>query len=545
MLDIQRHQVGPQRRVRPLACYVYHLLPVGRDHFGGLDLVREGDGPQQRIVLVSGDIAVGQHAFGIGQSVPAAEQLDGIVQIQAGVLFRGQQVAHGFGYLVGFQRQDDHPVVGQPVALDGLGKGHAVEDGPVDRLVVHRIDLQVAVGCPSLGRFSVEARCGGRVEPLVGVDAVLVVHQTEGRDFLFILAFVGGLLHARRAVGLIAYHQIKGRRAFGLGRRHQGQRLVGAEDGRERPRPLGLQACLNLLKVGRDGVVQLQQRGILIVAPGSRIRADAQVAQGQTLLFAPLPHRLGHQRDRRHQVQHPSAQADLLLRNPERDRCFARAAGEDQLAAVMFLESVQHLFHGLFLVGMGRKAFAGLKLQAFRIVHILPPVHVPAFQLRLIQHSTRFGRGLEDLQGVLLNGAAGVDDQPRGEMVGLGRRHEGVDVFFLHSPVGIEELALDGAQAPFLLLRHQVDTDVGTVAVGPLSPQPYLAEAVAEDAGILGQGRLYQPLKRAPHADRVGGVITEVVQSFVEIWHGRQGVLRSALDEVMLCSRPGVTGIAV
>ena len=135
-----------------------------------------------------------------------------------------------------------------------------------------------------------------------------------------------------------------------------------------------------------------------------RIRADAHIAQGQALLFAPLPHRLGHQRDGRHQVQHTAAQAHLLLRNPERDRGLARAAGEDQLAAGMFLEAGQHLFHGIFLIGMGRVGIAGLKLQALRIVHILPPVHVPTVQLRPVEHSARLGRGLEGLQSVFLDG---------------------------------------------------------------------------------------------------------------------------------------------
>ena len=57
----------------------------------------------------------------------------------------------------------------------------------------------------------------------MGVNAARIMYQAEGGDFLFILALAGGILHTRRAVGLIAYHQVKGRRAFGLGRRHQGQ----------------------------------------------------------------------------------------------------------------------------------------------------------------------------------------------------------------------------------------------------------------------------------------------------------------------------------
>ena len=173
----------------------------------------------------------------------------------------------------------------------------------------------------------------------------------------------------------------------------------------------------------------------------------------------------------------------------------------------MFLESGQHLLDGVFLVGMGCIGFAGLKLQALRIVHILPPVHVPAVQLRPVEHSARLGRGLQGIQSVFLNGAAGVDDQPRREMVGFRLRHEGVDAAFGHRAEGIEELALDGAQALFVLC-DQVDTCVAAVAVRPFLPQPDLAEAVAQDAGLVGQSRLYQSFEGVPHAKQVGGAGT-------------------------------------
>ena len=68
-------------------------------------------------------------------------------------------------------------------------------------------------------------------------------------------------------------------------------------------------------------------------------------------------------------------------------------------------------------------------------------------------------------------------------MFGFRLRHEGVDAASLHRAEGIEELALDGAPALFVLC-DQVDTCVAAVAVRPFIPQPDLTEAVAQDAGV-------------------------------------------------------------
>ena len=89
---------------------------------------------------------------------------------------------------------------------------------------------------------------------------------------------------------------------------------------------------------------------------------------------------------------------------------------------------------------------------------------------------------------------------------------------FGHRAEGIEELALDGAQALFVLC-DQVDTCVAAVAVRPFLPQPDLTEAVAQDAGLVGQSRLYQSFEGVPHAKQVGGAVAEMVQSFLKIRH--------------------------
>lgn len=183
----------------------------------------------------------------------------------------------------------------------------------------------------------------------------------------------------------------------------------------------------------------------------ARVRADAHITQRQTLLFNPLSHSLSHQGNGGDKVEHTATHSNLLLRNPERYRRFPCAAREDQLAAVVLFEARQHLLYGVFLVRMGRIGLTGLKPQALRIVDILPPVHVPVVQLRPVDNSAKLRRGLESLQGVFLDGAAGVDDQPLGEMFRFRRRHEGADATLGHRVVKIEKLALDSAQPSFFL----------------------------------------------------------------------------------------------
>ena len=88
-------------------------------------------------MLVACHIPIRQNTLGVGQGIPASQELDGIVQIQAGFLLGRQQVLQCHRHLPRFQCQDDDSVVRQPVTLNGLRKRHAVEDGTIDALIVH------------------------------------------------------------------------------------------------------------------------------------------------------------------------------------------------------------------------------------------------------------------------------------------------------------------------------------------------------------------------------------------------------------------------
>ena len=105
-------------------------------------------------------------------------------------------------------------------------------------------------------------------------------------------------------------------------------------------------------------------------------------------------------------------------------------------------------------------------------------------------------------------------------MLGFRRRHEGVDGLLGHRVVGIEELAMDGAQALFFL-GDQVYSGVAPVAVRPVIPQPDFAEVVAQNTGLPFQGRRHQSFERVPHIEQIGGLVPQVIKSLVKVRHGK------------------------
>ena len=176
------------------------------------------------------------------------------------------------------------------------------------------------------------------------------MHKQERRGGALLLLH----FHARGAMRLVTNHEVERWRAGDLRISHPLQRLVSAENHGQGIRPRLLQTRQDAFGVGRHRVVQFQQGDVLVCAADARVGANALKVHGQAVLLAPFTHRLRHKRDGGHKVEHASAHAELPLRNPECDHGLARAAGQDQLAAVVAFEAREHRVYRLTLKGMRR-----------------------------------------------------------------------------------------------------------------------------------------------------------------------------------------------
>ena len=200
---LRRHDVGD----RP---------PVLLHGQGVLDGVGEGDGAARRQFGMRrpGAAVVGGAGGRVGEGVPAAGELHRLVDFEADVVVNFDHVEVGEHGVFG-HGDDEHLVVGEVAAVDGLAETHPVEFGAVGFGVVHGVDVEVA---GVLARFGldlarVEARGGGHVQAPVREHPGGVVDQGEGAARI-------GLVDAGGAVGLVAQRQVELRCARGLGVGH-------------------------------------------------------------------------------------------------------------------------------------------------------------------------------------------------------------------------------------------------------------------------------------------------------------------------------------
>ena len=233
--------------------------------------------------------------------------------------------------------------------------------GTVGLLVVHRGDVGVRRLSLLPRGGAVEAGGRGHVEPLAGADRFRIVHHEEA-GALLVLEGVSG-----RAVSLVADGDVERRHAGVLRLPDHVHRLVGAENDRQpigrirrgRPRePPG---------VGRGGYRQVVRlRAVTVPAPDLLVRADGESADRGRGVGRPLPQRLGDERDRGRGEQHPPAGSGDLLGDAQRREGLAGAAGHDQLAAVVLLETRERVGEGLSLVRS--QLLCGARLQRRRLV---------------------------------------------------------------------------------------------------------------------------------------------------------------------------------
>ena len=345
-----------------------------------------------------------------------------------------------------------------------------------------------------LGAFRVETRRGGHVEALRGPNAFRVVHQHEGRGP------VAGTFDAGRPVRLVAEHEVEGRRAFVLRAPHDVERVVGAEDHGHGVLSRLAQCPGNRRRVCGDGELELLERGVLVVAPGAGIGADADIAVRDRALRRPLPHRLLKQRDRRHHIQHPAVDTGNGLRDAQRGEGLARPARHDQLAVVMGLEAGGHVVVCGLLMGPEAERFAP-EGQVFGLtVDRIRPVEGSAREVGEAQHGARRLQRNDGLAGVGAPRVAGVDHDARGERIARRGGDERIEMGFRNLRSGRVALALDGAVAALAFFRDQVDADVSGIEVlpegGPFGPQPDIGEPFRVE-GILDEISLHQPLEEA------------------------------------------------
>ena len=423
--------------------------------------------------------------------------------------------------------EDDDLVIGQQVALDGAGERQAVELRPVGGLVVHREDVDVVARRLGLGPFGVEARRRGHVEPLPGADALRVVRQHEGRGR------VARALDAGGAVGFVAQNEVEIRGAFVLGGGDDGQRLVGAEDRGHRARPRLAQRQGDRLRVGGDGDLEFVERGVLVVAPGAGVRTDADVAVRDRLLRRPFAHRLREQRDRRHQIEHPSADAGDRLGDAQRREGLAGAAGHDQLAAVVRPEAGHYVVERGALMRAQAVGFAAEGQVLGPEAGEVGPVDGAGGEIAEPQHRARRLQVADGLDGVRPPAVAGVDDDGGGERVAGRGGEERVEGGLGNARARRVALALDGAETAAALLGDEVDAGVGGVEPRPprrpFGPQPDVGEPLPVER-VLQEIRLHQPLEEPPlpglgaggGPDAVQGPLESVVQG-----RGSWGVVNS------------------
>ena len=401
-------------------------------------------------------------------------------------------------------------------ALDGSAERHAVHLGAVDRGVVHRVQVEAGGGLldAASGRLGVHTRSCRHVEPLGCPHRVGVVDERVRGDGA--LGRLGGLrgcgvLDACGAMRLVAEHQIElgcytEGAALGLRVSDEAERLVGAEHNRHR---LGLrhsELFRDPLGIGRDRHRRLNQRSVLRCVPGASVGAhpDIAVRNAGVALPGPFPHGLIHQRNGRHQIQHPPACAGEPLRDPQRHHRLAGAARQHESSAVVLLESLQDLGDGLPLERLRGVPRPGSETHPGGIVETLDPVDRPGLEVAAVQHLAARD-GLLDHRPRLRGHRRGEDQQPRGERRAGGRGDERVNRRLVDPPADVCG-GLDRAQTPAHidgLLGHQVDTDIAPVAVslavGPLHPPPDLLEALrAVQVGMAPERLLHQPFERSP-----------------------------------------------
>ena len=175
----------------------------------------------------------------------------------------------------------------------------------------------------------------------------------------------------------------------------------------------------------------------------------------------PFPHALRNQRDRRHEVEHAAACAHLPLRQPEGGRRLAGAAGQDELAAVVFGKAVQNRLDRLLLVLTWFVLFAITDGRMLPVLVQFEPVHLPTGEFFTTDERTNGIRLLHASLRRFAGVVAGPDEIALGKDVfRFGSRDESVDSIQVERCITAVEFALDRRAGAIFPFRHDVNAGV-------------------------------------------------------------------------------------
>ncbi|SHP92277.1 Uncharacterised protein [Mycobacteroides abscessus subsp. abscessus] len=183
---VQVRVVGGRTVVVAVVAVVVEGVAVGIDyageHFGhqfrGRDVFGERNGAAHRILTGGEPGAVHGGTGSFGESVPAAHDAGGVIEIQF-AFGAGELGLHRTHDQVLIHGQHQHLVVGEQAFLDRLAERQVMKLGSEQFLVVHGGDLcRVFLGFV-FGLLVVDAGCGGHVQPPGGFDEIVVVDSDE------------------------------------------------------------------------------------------------------------------------------------------------------------------------------------------------------------------------------------------------------------------------------------------------------------------------------------------------------------------------------
>ena len=249
-------------------------------------------------------------------------------------------------------RQHQHLVVHQQALLDRFREGDHVQVFAVQRGIIHGTQGHVVTLRRHLGAVGIDARGGGHVQALAGLDKGGIMHFHETGFVLTVKSC------ARGAVRLVADNQVKrGQPMFPLRCTDDLDGMVGGE---HHAHVLAVVALAHLrrqpCRVGGGRVTQLVGEGLhnvivfLALVAHVAIGTDREAVQWGRAFLCPLGQGLRQQRQTRHQEQYALAAACQRFGNFQAGEGLARAASHDQLAPVGSLQTLLYLGECLFLV---------------------------------------------------------------------------------------------------------------------------------------------------------------------------------------------------
>ena len=271
---------------------------------------------------------------------------------------------------------------------------------------------------------------------------------------------------------------------------------------------------------GRDRQI-VRLSAVAIALPNFLIRADSESADRGLGVRAPLPQRLSDERDRGSDEQHTPARPGDLLGGAERGEGLARAAGHDQLAAVVLCEPREHVVEGALLVRPHLLAGPLLK-RCGLVVEVGVPVDRRGLETEQIETLHGGPAVAERPQEIVAPIRSGADDDEFVEARVVPAK-ERLDIGLVERAVGVVALALQGGQAAVSAFGDDVAPVVAAVPAGPFVPVPDRCVAVPV-LSISRQYLLDERLELAAPLPRVGIALAQYLVDIAERrWHGASG----------------------